>query len=851
MSTLAPRLDREAENHRQPNRLRWRATPSLALTTATASLLAGVGCSEAPTDEAAIGTVSDAIRYGTEAKPFDPGTTAPRQGKHLVDPGPAGFPTATATLINPSWLLTAKHCAFTTGQVMTSHQFGGDVTSTVDAVFNLYDRDFALVHLSTPLYGVPRAPLWTGLTEFFVGNTVSIWGYGALDVSSPTNPPANTQCPTGLYWDRGACLTLTPGKLRYARDLPVLALESPKIVIGENSDGSLALPGDSGGPTFLGPWLIGVNVHGDRMLNPTKTYAVSVPETLDVVFNTMIMADTFWRANQWGSWDTAYDDNLADVDGDGRADIVGRSGSDLRVSLSTGSRFSASQPWTTWDSAYDYQLADVNGDGRADVIGRAGSHVQVGLSTGGSCEAPAHWTDWSTPSYQLADINADGRADIIGRNGADIQIGLSNGGGFDAAKKWTTWDTDITDYQLADVNGNGKADLVGRKGTTILVAISGLSECFGTPKPWASLPTEYGYALGDVNGDGRADLITRHSTTSNIQVAASTGSSFAPPVSWISWYAGYSSKFADVHGDGVMDLVGRKGDNVVVSKAMGERPFDARNRVTRAGDMDYYYASKEYESFTLTEGKYVAFGDPEKSAWLYKHLPQGTHTCNQNTMGGDPAVGVVKECHVANLTWVADEEYGSNTCPAGQFCLSPLVGTPSRPATFAYGANGKFRFATFTDTNYRKCSNTTFGGDPEFGVGKACYRVFDTGYSYAGSAAEGTVLTDLVNTPIAYGADGRYVLGTKSGSIKCSPEYFGEVPGTSEMRCYAFTGGRYLVREGRPFSLPGSGSCKVWYMSGQNGIMMTSSSCSGTCDDATFGADPDPTHGKLCYGIRY
>ena len=852
MSTLAHQQHRESENHRRPYRLRWRAKPGLALMTATASLLAGVGCGEAPTEEAATGAVAEAIRFGTEARPFDPQTTTPRQGKHLVDPGPPGFPTATATLIGPSWLLTAKHCDVETGQVMTSHQSGSDVTSKVDAVFGLYDRDAALVHLSTPLYGVPPAPIWTGIPEFILENDVSIWGYGALDVSSPTDPPANTQCPAGLYWDRGVCLTLTPGVLRYARDLPVLALESPKIVIGKNSAGQLALPGDSGGPAFLGPWLVGVNVHGDDMLNPTKTYSVSVPEMKDVVFNTMISADKFWRPFQWTSWDTAYDDTLADVNGDGRADLVGRSGTSVRVSLSTGSRFGASQPWTTWDNAYDYQLADVNADGRADLVGRSGSDVQVALSTGDSCEAPTHWTDWSPPSYQLADINADGRADIIGRTGADIQIGLSNGTGFDAAKKWTTWDTDITDYHLADVNGDGKADLVGRKGTSILVAISCLSECFGTPKLWASLSTEYEYSLGDVNGDKRADLIARHSTTSDIQVAASTGSSFAPPVSWITWYPNFSSKFADVHGDGALDLVGRKGDIIAVSKALGERPLDAHNAITRAGDMDYYYASKEYETFTLTEAKYVAFGDRDKDSWLYKYLPQGTHTCDRDTMGGDPAVGVVKECHAANLTWVANEEYGSNTCPSGQVCISQLIGTPNRPATFAYGANGHFRFATFTDGNYRKCSNTTFGGDPEYGVGKACYRVFDSGYDYVGSAAEGTVLTGLANTPIAYGADGRYVLGTKTGSIKCSPEFFGNVPGTSEMRCYAFTDGRYLTLEGYPFSVPGSGgSCRVWYTSGQNGVMVSSTSCSGTCNDATFGSDPDPTHPKRCYGTRY
>jgi hypothetical protein len=52
-----------------------------------------------------------------------------------------------------------------------------------------------------------------------------------------------------------------------------------------------------------------------------------------------------------------------DVNNDGRADLIGRSGDDLRVGISNGSAFQLPTQWTTWNPAYDYRLADVNVDG--------------------------------------------------------------------------------------------------------------------------------------------------------------------------------------------------------------------------------------------------------------------------------------------------------------------------------------------------------------------------------------------------------------------------------------------------------------------------------------------------------
>jgi Ca2+-binding RTX toxin-like protein len=82
---------------------------------------------------------------------------------------------------------------------------------------------------------------------------------------------------------------------------------------------------------------------------------------------------------------------VADVNGDGRADIVGFGGADVYVALgqSNGTFGTATKAhdqftvngggWTSFDE-YPRQVADVNGDGRADIVGFAGDGVYVALA---------------------------------------------------------------------------------------------------------------------------------------------------------------------------------------------------------------------------------------------------------------------------------------------------------------------------------------------------------------------------------------------------------------------------------------------------------------------------------------
>jgi Ca2+-binding RTX toxin-like protein len=152
--------------------------------------------------------------------------------------------------------------------------------------------------------------------------------------------------------------------------------------------------------------------------------------------------------------------------------------------------------WTSFDQ-YPRQLADVNGDGRADIIGFGRDTVYVSLGqtngtfngfitafSGDFTALAGGWTSFNQFPRQVADINADGRADIVGfgQDTVYVSYGQSNGtfSGFvaglsgDFTKYGNGW-TSFDQYprQLADVNGDGRADIIGFGQDTVYVALAG------------------------------------------------------------------------------------------------------------------------------------------------------------------------------------------------------------------------------------------------------------------------------------------------------------------------------------------------------------------------------------------
>ena len=205
---------------------------------------------------------------------------------------------------------------------------------------------------------------------------------------------------------------------------------------------------------------------------------------------------------------------LADVNGDGMADIVGFGGDSVIVSLATGGGHFGSPVlgiqnftvnsggWTSQDH-FPRLLADVNGDGMADIVAFGGNSVIVSLATGGGHFASpvlgiqnftpnsGGWTSQDQFPRELADVNGDGMADIVAFGGNSVIVSLATGGGHFASPVlgiqnftpnsggWTGQDQ--FPRELADVNGDGMADIVAFGGNSVIVSLATGGGHFASP----------------------------------------------------------------------------------------------------------------------------------------------------------------------------------------------------------------------------------------------------------------------------------------------------------------------------------------------------------------------------------
>jgi hypothetical protein len=169
---------------------------------------------------------------------------------------------------------------------------------------------------------------------------------------------------------------------------------------------------------------------------------------------------SFWGAQTggWSSQDT-YPRELVDVNNDGNADIVGFASNGVYVSLVgiggeflspmfvPGTSFWGTQTggWSSQDT-YPRFIADVTGDGFADIVGFAQNGVYVSRNTTVGVTAPTFvagssfwgtqtggWSSQNLYPRELADVNGDGSADLVGFAQGGVYVSLATGSGSFAA----------------------------------------------------------------------------------------------------------------------------------------------------------------------------------------------------------------------------------------------------------------------------------------------------------------------------------------------------------------------------------------------------------------------------------
>ncbi|MGW0394308.1 FG-GAP-like repeat-containing protein [Streptomyces sp. NPDC003042] len=326
-----------------------------------------------------------------------------------------------------------------------------------------------------------------------------------------------------------------------------------------------------------------------------------------------------WTGTGWQVYNRVV--AAGDLNKDGRPDLVARTpAGDLYYYRSTGDlanpfagRVKVSGGWNQYDQIVG--LGDIDGDGDADVMGRTyGGDLFLHKGTGNGT-SPFEWrtqiaSGWNGYTQIIAadDIDGDGKADMMGLTvTGDLFCHFSEGNGlfsarYDCGTNWTSTEffvgTGITpvygkhnagtideagQYWSWDNRTDGTffeprkaSDFVWPDDGSKLVVASGMDKVNWGHKfqfnQWGLTNRTTNQSIagdwwgvtnlvvggGDVSGDGKGDLLTRD-VWGNLYVhqGNGTGNAFAAPINVGNGWDQYKNVASgDFNGDGYADAVG-------------------------------------------------------------------------------------------------------------------------------------------------------------------------------------------------------------------------------------------------------------------------------------------------------
>lgn len=205
----------------------------------------------------------------------------------------------------------------------------------------------------------------------------------------------------------------------------------------------------------------------------------------------------------------------ADVDGDGKIDLIGtQPGEDgLLIWLGRGDgSFRAPRQVPAGRQPMSIAQADLNGDGKIDLVTTnvVGHDISVLLGTGdGTFQDPVHHpVAGDITAIVVSDVNGDGRPDLmlsVSDNGANERLALMLNTGSDFADPVPICAGVSAPLVVADLDGDGDVDLIVAKPQDGVLRVL-LGNGDGTFTANLTVLSSWSPLAGDFDQDGKLDL---------------------------------------------------------------------------------------------------------------------------------------------------------------------------------------------------------------------------------------------------------------------------------------------------------------------------------------------------------
>jgi hypothetical protein len=352
---------------------------------------------------------------------------------------------------------------------------------------------------------------------------------------------------------------------------------------------------------------------------------ITLPNNLAILLRARRIRDIKKRTD----WDTPggwhvdkHPRLLADISGDGRADIVGFGDDGVWTALAKPNGTFADPQFVLGDFGFEAGgwrvdkhprfLADLRGNGRCDIVGFGDAGVYVALSNGDGSFGPVQFVvpdfgqeagGWRVDRHPrfLANLTGTGHADIVGFGDAGVYVALGNTDGTFGPVQFVLadfgfeaggWRVDKHPRFLADTTGDGRADIVGFGDDGVWVALGNGDGTFQSPR---LIIGDFGFEAGgwrvdkhprfvsDITGDGRADIVGFGNDGVYIALSNGDGTFNFTPIPAINdfgfdaggWRVDRHPRFvSDITGDGRADIIGFGNDGVYVALSNGDGTFN-------------------------------------------------------------------------------------------------------------------------------------------------------------------------------------------------------------------------------------------------------------------------------------